>query len=129
MGAPGIKHICRSAFAGSRSPDDYPLTSRYDEIDTMIVFDDVAIPWENVFFYRHTRAAAFIRATLHRYSGYPFVQRHLRLADFLVGLAYTNALDTGVKMHQGVREKLAQLVCYREGINAHLTAAVELAES
>jgi 4-hydroxyphenylacetate 3-monooxygenase len=31
-------------------------------------------------------------------------------------------------MHQGVREKLAQLACYREGINAHLTAAVEHAE-
>jgi len=31
-------------------------------------------------------------------------------------------------MHQAVREKLAELVCYREGINAHLTAAVEIAE-
>jgi 4-hydroxyphenylacetate 3-monooxygenase len=81
-----------------------------------------------VFFYRHTRAAAYIRATLHRYSMFPFVQRHLRLADLLVGVAYTNAEQTGVKMHQGVREKLAQLVVYREGINAHLTAAVELAE-
>ena len=80
----------------------------------MIVFDDVEIPWEDVFFYRHTRAAAFIRATLHRYSVFPFVQRHLRLADLLVGIAYTNAQQTGVKMHQGVREKLAELVCYRE---------------
>ncbi len=43
------------------------MSNRFDEIDTMIVFDDVEIPWENVFFYRHTRAAAFIRATLHRY--------------------------------------------------------------
>src|SRR6266567_232382 len=128
MGAPGIKHICRSAFAGSRSPDDYPLTSRYDEIDTMIVFDDVEIPWENVFFYRHTRAAAFIRATLHRYSMYSFVQRHLRVADLLLGLAYANAQQTGVKMHQGVREKIARLACYREGIAAHLTASIELAQ-
>ena len=32
-------------------------------------------------------------------------------------------------MHQAVREKLAQLACYREGINAHLTAAIELAET
>ncbi len=31
-------------------------------------------------------------------------------------------------MHQAVREKIAQIACYREGINAHLTAAVELAE-
>jgi 4-hydroxyphenylacetate 3-monooxygenase len=128
MAAPGIKHICRSSFAGRGSDADYPLSNRFDEIDTMIVFDDVEIPWENVFFYRHTRAAAFIRATLHRYSMFPFVQRHLRFADLLVGVAYTNVTHTGVKMHQGVREKLAELVCYREGINAHLTASIEMAE-
>jgi 4-hydroxyphenylacetate 3-monooxygenase len=128
MAAPGIKHICRSSLGGRGSDADYPLANRFDEIDTMIVFDDVEIPWENVFFYRHTRAAAFIRATLHRYSMFPFVQRHLRFADLLVGVAYTNATQTGVKIHQGVREKLAELVCYREGINAHLTAAIELAE-
>jgi 4-hydroxyphenylacetate 3-monooxygenase len=128
MGAPGIKHICRSGFAGAKPAEDYPLTNRFDEIDTLIVFDDVHIPWEDVLFYRHTRAAAFIRATLHRYSQFAFVQRFLRYADLLVGTAYASVTQTGVKMHQGVREKLAQLVCYREGINAHLTAAIEHAE-
>jgi 4-hydroxyphenylacetate 3-monooxygenase len=128
MGAPGIKHICRSGFGARLPADDYPLSNRFDEIDTMIVFDDVEIPWENVFFYRHTKAAAYIRATLHRYSMFAFVQRHLRFADLLLGTAYANAKQTGTKMHQGVREKLAQLACYREGINAHLTASVEVAE-
>ena len=128
MAAPGIKHICRSSFAGRGSDADYPLSNRFDEVDTMIIFDDVEIPWENVFFYQHTHAAAYIRATLHRYSMFPFVQRHLRFADLLVGIAYTNAVQTGVKMHQGVRERLAELACYREGINAHLTAAIEMAE-
>jgi len=128
MAAPGVKHICRSGFAGRQPVEDYPLSNRFDEVDTMIVFDDVEIPWENVFFYRHTRSAAFIRATLHRYSMFPFVQRHLRFADLLVGVAYTNATQTGVKMHQGVREKLAELAVYREGINAHLTAAIEMGE-
>ena len=128
MGAPGIKHICRSGFAGTKPAEDYPLTNRFDEVDTLIVFDDVHVPWEDVFFYRHTRAAAFIRATLHRYSQFAFVQRFLRYADLLVGTAYASVSQTGVKMHQGVREKLASLVCYREGINAHLTAAVAHAE-
>ena len=48
---------------------------RFDEIDTLLVFDDVLVPWEDVLFYRHTRAASFIRATLHRYSAYAFVLR------------------------------------------------------
>ena len=128
MGAPGIRHICRSSFAERGPAADYPLSGRFDEIDTMIVFDDVEIPWENVLFYRATRAAAFIRATLHRYSMFAFVQRHLRFADLMVGVAALNANQTGVT-HQGVREKLAELACYREGIHAHLTAAIELGET
>lgn len=128
MGAPGIKHICRSGFTGRASADDYPLSNKFDEIDTMIIFDDVEIPWENVFFYRHTRAASFIRATLHRYSIFAYLQRHLRYADLLLGTAYASAQQTGVKMHQGVREKIAEVACYREAINSTLTTAIETAE-
>lgn len=125
MGAPGLKHVCRSGFAGTHPTEDYPLTNRFDEIDTMMIFDDVEIPWEDVLFYRHTEAAAFIRSTLHRYSVFPFLQRHLRYADYLLGAAYLSVQQTGVKMHQGVREKVARLAAYREMINAHLIAAIE----
>jgi 4-hydroxyphenylacetate 3-monooxygenase len=128
MSAPGVKHICRSGFAPGRAAADYPLASRVDEVDSMIVFDDVLIPWEDVFFYQHIEAAAFIRATLHRYSIFPYVQRYLRWADYLVGFAYANARQTGTKMHQGVRENIAEVAAYREAINAFLVAAIELAE-
>jgi 4-hydroxyphenylacetate 3-monooxygenase len=127
MSAPGVKHICRSGFA-ARMPADYPLASRVDEVDTMIVFDDVLIPWEDVFFYRHVEAAAYIRATLHRYSIFPYVQRYLRWADFLLGFAYANAQQTGTKIHQGVREKIAEVAAYRAAINAFLVTAIEMAE-
>jgi 4-hydroxyphenylacetate 3-monooxygenase len=128
MGAPGMKHICRTGFAGRAPARDYPLASRFDEVDTLVVFDDVEIPWEDVLFYRHTRAATFIRATLHRYSAFPFVQRILRTADMLIGAALFNVRQTGLERQQAVQEKLAALACYREGINAHLTAAVAEAE-
>ncbi len=128
MGSPGIKHICRTGFAGRAPAADYPLASRFDEVDTLIVFDDVLVPWENVLFYRHTRAASFIRATLHRYSAFPFIQRILYVADMLIGAALFNVRQTGLDKQQAVREKLAELACYREGINAHLTAAIAAAE-
>ena len=35
---------------------------------------------------------------------------------------------TGLDKQQAVQEKLAQLAVYREGINAHLTASIALAE-
>lgn len=128
MGAPGLKHICRTGFAGRGPARDYPLANRFDEVDTLLVFDDVLIPWENVLFYRHTRAASFIRGTLHRYSAYAFVLRLVTIADMMIGAALFNVRQTGLDQQQAVREKLALLACYRETIHAHLTAAIALAE-
>ncbi len=128
MGSPGLKHICRTGFAGRGPAADYPLSNKFDEVDTLLVFDNVLVPWENVLFYRHTRAAAYIRSCLHRYSAFPFVQRILYIADMLIGAALHNARQTGLEKQQAVQEKLAELACYRETINAHLTAAIATAE-
>lgn len=128
LNSPGLKFICRTGFAGRAPIDDYPLSNRFDEVDTLVIFDNVLIPWDNVLFYRHTKAAAFIRATLHRYSAFAFVQRNLKLADMLIGAALFNARQTGLEKQQAVQEKLSQLAIYREGINAHLTAAIALPE-
>ncbi|MDQ0469591.1 4-hydroxyphenylacetate 3-hydroxylase family protein [Labrys wisconsinensis] len=128
LGSPNLKFICRTGFAGRAPAEDYPLANRFDEVDTLVIFDNVLIPWENVLFYRHTKAASFIRATLHRYSAFAFVQRNLKLADMMIGAALFNARQTGLDKQQAVQEKLSQLAVYREGINAHLTAAIALAE-
>ena len=65
---------------------------------------------------------------LHRYSAYAFVLRLVTIADMMIGAALFNVRQTGLDQQQAVREKLAQLACYRETIHAHLTAAVALAE-
>ena len=128
LSTPGLKFICRTGFAGRAPADDYPLSNKFDEIDTLVIFDDVLVPWENVLFYRHTRAAMFMRATLHRYSAFAFMQRNLKLADLMIGAALFNLRQTGLDKLQPVQEKLARLAVYREGINAHLTAAITLGE-
>jgi 4-hydroxyphenylacetate 3-monooxygenase len=128
LNSPNLKFICRTGFAGRAPKEDYPLSNKFDEVDTLVIFDNVLVPWENVLFYRHTRAATFIRATLHRYSAFAFVQRSLKLADMMIGAALFNARQTGLEKQQAVQEKLAQLAVYREGINAHLTAAIALGE-
>lgn len=128
MNAPGVTHICRTGFAGRADARDYPLSNRVDEIDSLMILDDVVIPWEDVLFYRHTKAAQFIRQTLHRYSAFPYVQRTLAMADLMIGAALWNARQTGLDGQQAVQEKLAEIAVWREGINAHLTAAIALGE-
>jgi 4-hydroxyphenylacetate 3-monooxygenase len=134
LNSPNLKFICRTGFAGASGAcpradaRDYPLANRFDEVDTLVIFDNVLIPWENVLFYRHTKAATFIRATLHRYSAFAFVQRTLKQADMMIGAALFNVRQTGLEKQQAVQEKLARLAVWREGINAHLTAAITLGE-
>ncbi len=94
LGSPGIRMICRTGFTGRAPAEDYPLANRLDEVDALVVFDNVFVPWENLLFYRHTRAATFIRATLHRYSAFAFVQRILRMADLMIGAALFNVRQT-----------------------------------
>ena len=107
LGSPNLKFICRTGFAERAPAEDYPLSNKFDEVDTLVIFDNVLIPWENVLFYRHTKAATFIRSTLHRYSAFAYVQRNLKTADMLIGAALFNARQTGLDKQQAVQEKLA----------------------
>src|SRR5262249_12710476 len=51
--APGLKMYPRRPYSEiANSRFDYPLSSQFDEVDSMIVFDDVFVPWEQVFIYR-----------------------------------------------------------------------------
>ena len=128
LGSPGLKFISRSGFAGRAPAADYPLANRVDEVESLVVFDNVEIPWENVLFYQHTKAATYIRATLHRYSACAFTQRVGHLADLMIGAALWNVKQSGLEAQQAVQEKLAELACWRESINAHLTASICMAE-
>src|SRR6476620_11644711 len=49
MGTPGLKFICRDSYSKQRDPFDYPLSSRFDEMDAVAIFDDVVIPHDRVF--------------------------------------------------------------------------------
>ena len=108
----GPKFLCCGGFAGAHGGcpradhRDYPLANRFDQVDTIVIFDNVLIPWENVLFYRHTQAAIFIRATLHRYYAFAFVQRTLKQADQMIWTALFNARQTVLENQPAVQEKL-----------------------
>ncbi|MEE2746301.1 MAG: 4-hydroxyphenylacetate 3-hydroxylase C-terminal domain-containing protein, partial [Pseudomonadota bacterium] len=52
--APGLKIYSRRSYASAaNSLFDYPLSTRFDETDSFVVFDNVFIPWEQVFVYKN----------------------------------------------------------------------------
>jgi 4-hydroxyphenylacetate 3-monooxygenase len=46
----------------------------------------------------------------------------------MIGAALLNVRQTGLEKLQAVQENLARLACFRETINAHLTASIAMAE-
>ena len=88
-GAPGLKLYPRRPYAlGSTSIFDYPLSSRLDETDSLVVFDDVFVSWEDVFIYKNIELTAgqFSVTAAHVLGN---TQSHIRSwakLQFLVGL-------------------------------------------
>jgi aromatic ring hydroxylase len=119
MDAPGMKLICRPSYtataAAMGSPFDYPLSSRLDENDTILVLDKVLIPWENVFVYGDIRKVHAFSANSGFFERFVF-HGCTRLAvklEFLAGLL-AKALDiTGTSEFRGVQSRLGEVLAWR----------------
>jgi len=49
MRTPGLRILCRDSYAAGGDPVDHPLSSRFDEQDAVVIFDDVEVPKERMF--------------------------------------------------------------------------------
>ncbi len=95
MDTPGKKLVCRRSYeADARSPWENPLSSRFDENDAVVIFDDAFIPWENVLVYRDVEkatgfyASVGVHAPLHAPVGHaPRRQARLPLRPARAGPA------------------------------------------
>ena len=108
----GLKILSRKSFeAAAVSAADNPLSSRFDENDALIWFEDVKVPWDRVFVYRDTDMC---RAQFHDTLGHTFqnYQAQIRLmakSKFLVGVARRLAETIGTVDMPPVREVLGRL--------------------
>ena len=92
MNAPGLKMISRQSYElqayTNGSPFDYPLSSRFDENDAVIVLDNVFIPWEDVLAYNNVEVSNNFVAETHfvnRFTFHGCARLGVKL-DFMTGL-------------------------------------------
>jgi 4-hydroxyphenylacetate 3-monooxygenase len=112
MGSKGLRVLSRKSYeAAAVSVFDNPISSRFDENDALIYFDDVKVPWERVFVLRDPDMcrAQFHDTPGHAYQNY---QAQIRLSvkiRFLVGLAHGLTEAIGTTNIPSVREQLGFL--------------------
>ena len=122
---PGLKFLCRESFDYGRSHFDHPLGSRFEEMDAVVVFDDVLVPWERVFLYQDVELCnnvfAETGAVIH--MAHQVVVKNVAKAEFIFGIAASMAERIGIDGFQHVQEKLAELIMTLETMRAFLRAA------
>jgi len=125
MTTPGLKFICRDSFSQQRDPFDYPLSTRFDEMDAVVLFDDVEIPRERIFLDGDPKLHSEVITDSHWRAH--IIQQAMTRAwaklEFSFGLAHTIADMTGVNAFDHVQEKLGEIWSMMEMTRAGVVAA------
>jgi 4-hydroxyphenylacetate 3-monooxygenase len=123
MSTKGLRVLSRKSYeAAAVSVFDNPISSRFDENDALIYFEDVKVPWERVFVYRDTDMcrAQFHDTPSHSYQNY---QAQIRLSvkiKFLTGLARRITEAIGTANIPSVRDQLGFLAAQSSMVHAML---------
>jgi len=122
---PGLRFICRESLDYGRSHFDHPLGSRYEEMDAVVVFDDVLVPWENVLLYRDINRCnqAYARTGAVVHMTHQVVVKNIAKTEFLLGLAAMLVDAIAAESLQHIQEKLAEIWVNLETMRAFLRAA------
>jgi len=125
VAAEGVKLYPRKPYARAGSAADYPLSTRFDESDSYVVFDNVFVPWERVFIYRNIELSRdqWRKTPSHLYGNHQAQTRYVTKLRFMAGLAQRMNETTGNIANPavvGMMGELCSLVSiYEAMLHAH----------
>src|SRR4029453_13324690 len=88
LDTPGLRFLCRESFHYGKSTYDHPLSARFDEMDAVVVFDDVLVPWDRVFLHGNTHlvAGAYSMTRIRELTAHQTNTRLLSKIEFVYGV-------------------------------------------
>jgi len=124
-GTPGLKFLCRESFDLGRSRFDHPLASRFEEMDCVVFFDDVLVPWERVFVLGDVEVINGTAMTTHSaaHTAHQGAAKNLAKCEFVLGVALHMTRTLGNAHLPHAEERLAELTMYTELMRACIRSA------
>ncbi|WP_241608167.1 4-hydroxyphenylacetate 3-hydroxylase family protein [Rosenbergiella epipactidis] len=126
--AKGVKLICRKPL---QHPDynlfDHPVSNLFDESDSYMVFENVFIPWNDVFVFRDVEKsnAFYDKTRIRNHNGHQGIVRGLAKAEFLTGVAIEIAEKLGLSGFLNVREQLGEMTSCLELVRGAILLSEE----
>jgi 4-hydroxyphenylacetate 3-monooxygenase len=124
-GTPGLKFLCRESFDLGRSHFDHPLGSRFEEMDAIVFFDDVLVPWERVFLLGDVDLVndTAVATHSHIHTAHQGAAKNVAKSELALGVALLMAETLGSTQVPHVQERIAELMTHTEVMKASLRAA------
>ena len=124
VAAEGVKLYPRRPFSRGGSAFDYPLSSRFDESDAYVIFDNVFVPWERVFIYRNVELSRdqWFKTPSHSYGNHQAQVRYVTKLRFMAGLAQRMNEMTGNAGAPPVQVMMGELAALATAYEAMLLA-------
>ncbi len=108
----GIVQICHPV-ATKLSPLEFPVDAPIrNHTDSLVIFDDVFVPWERVFLcgeWQFAMPLVYNFAYLHRHTAASY---RIPISEVLLGAAQAMAEYNGIDKVPHIREKITNLVIY-----------------
>ena len=125
IATPGLKLVCRPSLSHAGEPD-HPLSSRWDEMDVWVIFDDVFVPRNRIFLIDDGTDAAAATPPLSVPATWGFFYGMLRQvvkAEAMVGICFavTDYLGTRDLPHN--QALLAEAVAALESLRTVIRSA------
>ena len=124
-GTPGLKFLCRESFDLGRSHFEHPLGSRFEEMDCVVFFDDVLVPWERVFLLGDVDLLNGTATATHSmtHTAHQGAAKNIAKCEFVLGVALLMTKTLGNAHLPHSEERLGELMLYTELTKACMRAA------
>jgi len=125
IATPGLKLICRDSYDHGKSHFDAPLSSRYEEMDAVVIFEDVFVPWERIFMYGEPGLCnqAFNTTNAIVHMAHQVACGKLAKAEFMVGMMCAIAKATGRDSDLATKGMISEVMMMTETVRALLFSA------
>lgn len=112
----GLVFQCREPLDRGRSHRDHPLGSRFDEMDAMVYFDDVLVPWDRVFLMDDVELAngAYGNTGAVLHMAHQVVNLKIAKTEAILGTMQACVDMTGSGGKQHVQEMIAETIIVLE---------------
>jgi 4-hydroxyphenylacetate 3-monooxygenase len=131
VNAPGVTLWSRKAFERHAPHEfDNPLTWRFDETDSMVMCENVKVPWERVFVHMDAVLARdiYIKTPGHCYGNHQSNVRFHSKMQLIVGLASRIAQASGANEVPAVREVLGRFAALEATLGGMIAGQIQDAE-